>query len=385
MAIEGPLRELGIHDVFQLLDLSRKTGALRVTSELRDNEGTVFFDRGRVIFAAIRSNPHPLGAVLLRAGKLSEADLERGRATQAAHSDGKRLGEILVDIGAITARELERQVRSQIQAVVFELMSWREGFFSFEERDVSDAPAEASIRISTESLLMEGARRIDEWSRIADKVPNLGVIPVLAQVNDDHPTLLDLLPNEWEVLSAIDGARDLRAIATSLGRSEFDIAKIAYGLVTTGVIELRTPERVSVSAALPVEDPGPHVERSAAALSSGRGEEALAAARLAIAADPGHAMGRLAAARALGRLGRFSDSAEELRRAAQAGEGDPAWPEIQLELGYAAARRGDIEAALGNWEMYLRTHPSGFTADRVRQAMECAVRMRNLLEAHSGG
>ena len=32
MAIEGPLRELGIHDVFQLLDLSRKTGMLRVTS-----------------------------------------------------------------------------------------------------------------------------------------------------------------------------------------------------------------------------------------------------------------------------------------------------------------------------------------------------------------
>ena len=28
MAIEGPLRELGIHDVFQLLDLSRKTGTL---------------------------------------------------------------------------------------------------------------------------------------------------------------------------------------------------------------------------------------------------------------------------------------------------------------------------------------------------------------------
>ena len=47
MAIEGPLRELGIHDVFQLLDLSRKTGRLRVTSLLRDNEGTVYFDSGQ--------------------------------------------------------------------------------------------------------------------------------------------------------------------------------------------------------------------------------------------------------------------------------------------------------------------------------------------------
>ena len=47
MAIEGPLRELGIHDVFQLLDLSRKTGVLSVASELRDDEGVVYFDAGR--------------------------------------------------------------------------------------------------------------------------------------------------------------------------------------------------------------------------------------------------------------------------------------------------------------------------------------------------
>jgi hypothetical protein len=54
MAIEGPLRELGIHDVFQLLDLSRKTGTLRVTSDLRDDEGVVLFDGGRVIHASVR-------------------------------------------------------------------------------------------------------------------------------------------------------------------------------------------------------------------------------------------------------------------------------------------------------------------------------------------
>ena len=77
MAIEGPLRELGIHDVFQLLDLSRKTGTLTVTSELRDNEGTVWFDGGKVIYATIKSNPHPLGLMLVKSGKVTEADLDR--------------------------------------------------------------------------------------------------------------------------------------------------------------------------------------------------------------------------------------------------------------------------------------------------------------------
>src|SRR5256714_12208504 len=108
MAIEGPLRELGIHDVFQLLDLSRKTGALRVTSELRHNEGTIYFDSGVIVSAEIRSNPHPLGALLLRTGKITEADLERARDMQQRQGDKRRLGELLVPLGVITQRGVVR-------------------------------------------------------------------------------------------------------------------------------------------------------------------------------------------------------------------------------------------------------------------------------------
>lgn len=382
MAIEGPLRELGIHDVFQLLDLSRKTGVLRVTSELRDNEGRVYFDNGKVLFATIRSNPSPIGVLLVRAGKLTEADVDKARNEQERHAaEGRRrrIGELLVESGAITQKELDRQVRIQIEAVVFELMSWREGFFSFEEGGLGDVPADATMRLSTESLLMEGARRIDEWSRIADKVPHLGVIPVLAQVDDDHPTLLDLLPNEWEVLSVIDGTRDLRAIAQLLARSEFDIAKIAYGLVSTGVVDLRTPERVSVTAALPFEDALPFVDRANASLEAGDFEQALVHARAGIAADPQSADARLAAARALSRLGRHSDSAEELRRAAQA---DPLNPHVQLELGFAAARRGEFEVALGAWEHYLRAIPQAPQAERVRGALDAVKSLAQIGRAH---
>jgi hypothetical protein len=379
MAIEGPLRELGIHDVFQLLDLSRKTGTLRVTSELRDNEGLVWFDAGKVLHATIRSNPHPLGTLLVRSGKVTEADLDRARSVQKK-GDRRRLGEILVDIGAITPRELERQVRLQIEAVVFELMSWREGFFSFEERSTDEAPAEASIRISTESLLMEGARRIDEWSRIADKVPHLGVVPVLAAVNDDHPTLLDLLPNEWEVLTIIDGRLDLRGIANSLGRSEFDIAKIAYGLVTTGVVELRAQNGGTPTGMTAIEDATPHIERSEAALAEGKYEEALAAARLGISADPGNAGARLAAGRALLRLGKSADAVEELRRALRA---DPLEPATYLEIGYALVRRGELHEALVHWEHFLTVASSSPHAQIVRDALTAATRLHTLVEAHA--
>ena len=386
MAIEGPLRELGIHDVFQLLDLSRKTGTLRVTSELRDNEGTVYFENGKVLFAAVRSNPHPLGQLLVRAGKISQADLERASAVQSQQADGRRMGEILLDMGLITPRELERQVRLQVETVVFELMSWREGFFSFEERDVSHAPAEATARISTESLLMEGARRIDEWSRIAGRVPHLGVIPVLAEVDEDHPTLLDLLPKEWEVLGAIDGGADLRTIASSLNRTEFDVAKVVYGLLSTGAVVLRDDvDAPPMQDAPPGDDAGPFVARAESAFAAGDYETALSAARRAAAAEPGRTDARLVAARALGRLGRHADAAEELRRAAQA---DPHHALVQRELGYAAARRGDLDGALAAWAVFAASDAARTDATdeaaRVRRATNAAHQLRAAIAEHDG-
>ena len=229
MPIEGPLRELGLPDVFQLLDLSRKTGLLRVKSQLRDDEGIVYFDTGRVVQASMRSKPHAP-----------------------------------MDTSALSEREVERRLRGQIETAVYDMMAWREGFFSFEERPLSDVPAEQRVKIATESLLMESARRIDEWSRIADKVPHLLVVPVLAEAPPDHETQLDLLPHDWEVLSMIDGVRDLRAIASALGQAEFDAAKIVYGLVTTGVVEIKKVQRVSTAMPAPqqVAPPNPEIRAS---------------------------------------------------------------------------------------------------------------------------
>lgn len=255
MAIEGPLRELGIHDVFQLLDLSRKTGTLTVTSALRDNEGVVLFEKGKVISARIKSNPHRIGDLLVRSGRLTDADLASVREAQA-QGDTRRFGEILVALGLVTPREMDRQMRLQVEAVVFELMSWTEGDFRFTEGLSEDDLLDASSPISTESLLMEGARRIDEWSRIADRVPNLSVIPDLAPGDAEHPALLDLLPHEWKVLALIDGETDLRTIAATVSMSEFDVARIVYGLVSTGVVLLRQPRRPSSAVQLPLDDTG---------------------------------------------------------------------------------------------------------------------------------
>ncbi len=210
----------------------------------------MLFENGKVISANIRSNPHRIGDLLVRSGRLMDADLLKVRALQEA-GDRRRFGEILVALEMVTAREMERQMRLQIEAVVFELMSWSEGHFRFDEGLTEEAMRDATAPISTESLLMEGARRIDEWSRIADRVPNLSVIPDLAPVDTGHQALLDLLPQEWKVLSCIDGRTDLRTIAGTVSMSEFDVARIVYGMVSTGVVLLRQPPRESVLAPLP--------------------------------------------------------------------------------------------------------------------------------------
>lgn len=378
MAIEGPLRELGIHDVFQLLDLSRKTGALRVTSELRNDEGNVLFDGGKVIYASIRSNPTSIERILRQAGKIGDADLTAADAVPS--ESGMGLGDRLVLAGVITQRELERQLRMSIENVVFELMSWREGFFSFEERVVSSVQVDARIRISTESLLMEGARRIDEWSRIADKVPSLSVVPALAPVDGERASVLDLLPHEWEVLMMIDGERDLRGIAGALGSNEFEIAKIAYGLLSTGVVALKTAERPSQRSLKAITESQTAMADAHEAMAGGRAEDALASARVALAADASSTEARLMVARSLSKLSRYQEAVEELRRAVQA---DPLTADVHLDLGYAAVRVGDFANARASFEHFLRLVPSSHEMAHVRATLDLLTRLQHLLEARA--
>lgn len=371
MAIEGPLRELGIHDVFQLLDLSRKTGVLRVTSDLRHNAGTVYFEAGTIVFAEIRSNPHPLGALLLRTGKISEADLERARDMQTRGGDQRRLGQILVAIGALSPRELERQMRFQIEEVVFEMMSWHEGFFSFGEEPV--VVHEDAVRIRTEALLMEGARRIDEWSRIEKRVPHLGVVPQLAPALEGDSGELDLLPAEWELLALIEGTRDVRTLATELGRSDFDVAKTLFGLESAGVVMLvdqgpAKRERVTATAQL-----AELVARAEDALVRKDLGRARAEAEQAAALYPHDSTVHLLLGRIQLAASRPGDAVDELRRALHL---DPLLVAAHRMLGYALCASGRFAEAVEQWDQWerLASRSEAETAhlEQVRRAKTAA-------------
>jgi Domain of unknown function (DUF4388)/Tetratricopeptide repeat len=369
MAIEGPLKELSIHDVFQLLDLSRKTGTLRVASDLRQNAGTVYFEDGVVVGAEIRSNPHPLGRILTRSGRVSEQDLLRARSRQTS-GDGRRLGEILVAEGLLLLRDLNRYVRLQIEEVVFELVSWSEGYFSFEEGKRGDWPTEAETRVPTGLLLMEAARRTDEWSRIEKKITHLGLVPRLAPVVDTA-TPLDLLPAEWEVLAVIDGERTVRDLASALGRPEFEVSRTLFGLATAGLISLEDPARRAVEAIGSAELPILLGEVDQL-LGAGDPDSARQAAEQAVSTHPDQPLAHLAYGRALLAAGHPAEAAEALWQAVQL---DPQSASAHRLFGLALSAVGRFREAAQIWDQWRRLvdkppeeDAQGPTVDRVRQA-----------------
>ena len=324
MALEGPLKEFHIQDVFQLLDLGRKTGILRVTSELRQTAASVSFERGGVVSATLGKNPQRFGARLVRLGKISAKDLDRALALQEK-GDSRRLGDILVSLGALSRRELDRQLKAQIEETILDLLSWTEGHFRFEEGAANESLVDAPARIKTEGLLMESARRLDEWSRMEDKVPHLRVVPRLPPPETPSNGKLDLAPFEWEVLAAVDGQRDLHTLADTLGRSEFDVARTIYTLAAAGVVVLDTGSSASVEQGIslaPVRQ----------ALARGEFEQAATAVQEVLRGDPLLPEARRLLGVCQAALGRFREAADTWKSWSRLGTRTPAEEALAPEV-----------------------------------------------------
>jgi tetratricopeptide (TPR) repeat protein len=359
MAIEGALAELSIQDVLQLLELAHKTGVLTVRSERLNDEAIVHLSRGAIVFAVRRRSTRRLGQLLIRAGKLTQRELDRALELQRTDPT-RRLAEILLEMGSVVEEELERQLRFQMEETIYEVMPWDEGYFKFEERgEIGEQRLLARVRV--ESLLMEGARRIDEWTRLETKVPSPEAVPVLAANVDREMTPLELRSDEWEVLAEIDGERDVRQLAADLGRSAFDVAKIVYGLVSTGVLEVT--ERVTRIPELELKGAVGDVETL---LRGGRADEAQKLAAQLETSFPERADLAVLSGRALVAQNRMRAATESFSRAVGL---DPLSMDAHYLLGFAAIRTGELERATKAWETFLRLAPNGEQRQLAAQAL----------------
>jgi hypothetical protein len=177
MAFQGSLKELPLPDIIQLVSVSGKTGVF-----------------------ALRRDGEANGEIFLRAGHIVHAQ-----------------------VGDLQGEE-----------AVYELAIWPEGDFVFTPGRETEL---TTIQKSNTNLLMEAARRIDEWQVLSKKIPSTRLVPVFT--HQAATTSVSLTPQEWSLICKIDERRSIEEIALGLNMSPFEACKLLYGLITSGLVALK--------------------------------------------------------------------------------------------------------------------------------------------------
>lgn len=191
MSFQGSLSELPLPDVVQLVSSSGKTGCFHLTDG--DIKGQIYIHEGKIVHAQVE-------------------DLSGEEA-------------------------------------VYQLAIWSKGEFFFE---TGAAVAANTITKTNTNLLMEAARRLDEWRVLQKKVPSMDLVPEFV-IPEGREGQINLNTSEWLILSKIDGRRSIKAIANASSHSTFDACKILYGLIATNLIRLKEP----AAAPAPPRPPAP--------------------------------------------------------------------------------------------------------------------------------
>jgi hypothetical protein len=233
VAIHGSLEEVPLPDVLQLLALGKKTGCLSLSDGA--TQGHIYLDEGRICDASVINRPDRVGDQLVRRGRITREQLNQAIARQEPRGS-RTVGHVLVESGQVARDEVERLVRSQVEEAVYLLFTWRRGDFTF-SRDARPAHRDFGVSIDAESLLLEGARRVDEWSVIQKKIPSFDLTFRLDK--DPREGGSHALTDEQQrLLPCLDGVRDVAGLVDAAGMSEFDVGKALYGLITAGFARL---------------------------------------------------------------------------------------------------------------------------------------------------
>ena len=233
MGLTGNLKTVSFPDVLQLLSTGKKTGILSVTCGSRKKE--IAFREGNIIYAmSVNSNEDLLGNLLLKRGKISKKDLER--AITLHKQSGRALGSTLIDMELFDKFEVADCLRMQIEEIVYNLFSWPEGDFSFDE---GGAPQNVQllVNLSTMNIIMEGTRRIDEWLEIQKVLPPNDVLLRIRLTPKRKTEEVVLSMDEFKILSIINGERTLPDIIEASPIGEFPTCRALYKLIVAGLVE----------------------------------------------------------------------------------------------------------------------------------------------------
>lgn len=242
MALKGNLHDFSTTQLLNLISLASKTGTLTVQSS---QLAFMSFREGKLIYASLGSNNSSLAYVLEESGMLSSA---QGRVikTRAGGTGDKQLGHLLVQAGFVTQSDIIQSVRDHILNVVFRLFTWADGIFRFDANKVPPSDR-ITVPIDLESVIMEGSRRIKEWERLQEELPDLGVHLKFVDRPNSRLQNINLTVEEWRVVSFVSPKNTIAQIARAVNLNEFEIRRIVYGMLQAGLVELTEPKRTVFS------------------------------------------------------------------------------------------------------------------------------------------
>jgi len=368
MAIEGLIGDLNLIDLFQLLALAQKSGALVVTGPAE--EARVLFLKGAVAFAGDRKAEEQYEEILERTGLPPKE--RNGRAWERLQQTCALLegrGEVQ------TMASLRRPLVTVTEEAVYRLFNWEEGRFRFDEgTDLAGLDSRLALDLKTENLIMEGSRRIDEWSQIQTKIPSLDAVLILTPEEGERREI-DLRPDEWAILAQVDGHKRIREIIGILGGKDFEVARTLYGLAATGLVRV-VAEGLKATSKDSSQEVEKHLEEGHRWLSQGNmdlaWEEALEALRNAPNSGPAHLLlGHVSYRRGLGER-----ALSEYEAACSQGV-----VEGHYRKGLCYSQRGDFTQAAKAFGEFLNRSPNGESAARARRALNLLAEWEDLLKS----
>ncbi|HJU84251.1 MAG TPA: DUF4388 domain-containing protein [Holophagaceae bacterium] len=234
MALKGNLATMGLEDLFQWLAVGKKTGVLVIRGSTHTKK--VAFQEGRVIHVGSDDPKEYLGQFLIAHGRITEAQLRE--ALSAQEGEKQILGRILVSRNLVREDEILRIVQFKAEETVYDAFLWDQGEFEFLEGSTPD-PDTVLITLDVTSVVLEGARRRDEWKQIRELIK--GGDAVLAPDPEAIAEQLPLASEDAELLARMDGQKTVDHLVVELRATEFKISHHLHKLYEKGLIRVVKP------------------------------------------------------------------------------------------------------------------------------------------------
>jgi hypothetical protein len=264
MALRGKLEDFGITQLLNLINLARKTGTLYL--EGPQKSASLCFREGKLIYASLDGVEDNLPTILQRANVFTPDQVRMIQANMPDKSD-REIAQVLITSGRLQQQVVVKSVRDHILDLVYQIFAWNEGTFRFEP---SKLPVQGKIMtsIALENVIMEGSRRLKEWERLQDELPDLDISLKFAERPTTPLRDINLSVEEWRVISFINPRNTIRQIAQYNSMGELQIRKIVYSLLQAGLVEIiRPPRPVAAAPTAPkvsggaAEQPAPQMRR----------------------------------------------------------------------------------------------------------------------------